>query len=86
MSDAAHHDQGLADNSAPAPVALYREHLSLVIEHLISLLDDLDGDPDIEATALERAGCGFIPTGHDDDEDTEDTLDWAEQGEPEEWF
>jgi hypothetical protein len=58
------------------------------------LLDALDGDADLEATALERAGRGFRASGHDDAEDSHDAeantddngiADWdaaAEQGFP----
>lgn len=73
----------LADSTlAPAhtdvlTVSRLRDLIAAEVERLVALLDFIDGDPDIEATALERAGGGFVASGDDDaEEDDEDT--WEE--------
>lgn len=71
---------------AASQTATLRERIAEEIEQLMAMLDEIDGDPDLEATALERYGKGFIASGHDDDEDTDDSLDWADMGEPEGWL
>lgn len=52
-----------------------RRAISNRIERDIALLDSLDGDPDLEATAMERSGAGFMTSGPDDAEDSHDAED-----------
>jgi hypothetical protein len=58
-----------------------RLRIEAAIEFLLVFLDRLDGDADVELTAIETRGRGFILSGPDDAEDTcdaeVDPADWG---------
>ncbi len=49
-----------------------RQAIEAWIERLIALLDEMDGDPDMEQTAREAEGTGFGPDAHPDDSEIDD--------------
>ena len=52
-----------------------RRKVAEAVERLIAVLDALDGDADLEATAPDRFGRGFVVCLADDHEDGHDAED-----------